>query len=238
MFRAGGSSSKKIGILGGIGPEATGNFYLRLIARLQGTGRIESNTDFPQILVNSIPAPELVGEHTTGKELAPYFKGLIELEAANVDFIAMACNTIHLHHKMLQSRIRTPIIDLREELRLFMWGRGVGSMVVLGTPQTMRKGLYRLEGVKYYELEEMEAKEIGEAISNFNSGLDRQGAARRVDAVARKYVGLGAEVVVLGCTEISLMLLESRFDKVDTMDVLVDAVLRNVYGKNAEISRK
>ncbi len=53
---------KKIGILGGIGPEATGHFYLKLIKRLQETGRIKRNTDYPQIIINSIPAPELVDE--------------------------------------------------------------------------------------------------------------------------------------------------------------------------------
>ena len=53
----------KIGILGGIGPEATGEFYNKLIKRLQEKDLIKSNKDFPQIFINSIPAPELIYDY-------------------------------------------------------------------------------------------------------------------------------------------------------------------------------
>lgn len=72
--------NKKIGILGGIGPEATGGFYLKLISKFQEKKLIRSNRDFPQIIINSIPAPELIYEKVSIRDLRPYLQGLGELD--------------------------------------------------------------------------------------------------------------------------------------------------------------
>ena len=90
--------NRKIGILGGIGPEATGEFYLNLVSKFQKEGLIKSNKDFPPIIVNSIPAPELIYEEVSDKDLEPYIMGLKELEKFGADFIVMACNTIYLFY--------------------------------------------------------------------------------------------------------------------------------------------
>lgn len=71
---------KKIGVLGGIGPEATAEFYLKFIRTLQRQGIIERNEDFPQILINSIPAPALIYDEISDEELNPYVDGLKELD--------------------------------------------------------------------------------------------------------------------------------------------------------------
>ena len=107
----------KIGVLGGIGPEATALFYKKLILQIQKELEIQSNTDFPQIIINSIPAPELVGNKIKEKELGPYVKGLKELDSMGPDFIIMVCNTIHLYLDYLQGHVKTPILNLREEIR-------------------------------------------------------------------------------------------------------------------------
>src|SRR3989338_5655614 len=99
----------KIGVLGGIGPEATGLFYLKLIKRLQDSGLIRDNQDFPQIIINSIPAPELIFDKVENTDLEVYENGIQELDKMNPDFIVMVCNTIHLYHQSLQSKIATEI---------------------------------------------------------------------------------------------------------------------------------
>jgi hypothetical protein len=61
----------RIGVLGGIGPEATGEFYNKLIAKFQERGLIKTNRDFPQIVINSIPAPELIYDTISDEDLKP-----------------------------------------------------------------------------------------------------------------------------------------------------------------------
>ncbi|MDE1848289.1 MAG: amino acid racemase [Candidatus Micrarchaeota archaeon] len=218
----------KIGLLGGIGPEATGIFYLSLIEKMQKKGMIHSNADFPQIVINSIPAPELVGETINEEDLADYIEGLKELDIFGVDVIVMVCNTIHLYHAQLQSKIKTPIIDLRKEFAEFMKRSGEKAAVVLATPSTIESGLFEVEGVKYAKLSEAEEREVSEAIFRFNAGADRSVQSERVRKIAEKYSDQGRRLVVLGCTEISLMLKDSKIRNVDTMDILSDVLINKI----------
>ena len=85
----------RIGVLGGIGPEATHEFYGKLIKELQERSLVKANRDFPQIVINSIPAPELVYESISDENLTDYVEGLKQLDGFGVDFIVMVCNTIY-----------------------------------------------------------------------------------------------------------------------------------------------
>lgn len=221
----------RIGILGGIGPEATGTFYLKLMRRLQELGCVSRNGDYPQVIVNSVPArefPERVNPSISIDDVDPtYSQGLLELDAAGVDFIAMACNTVHLFHRELQSRVRAPVIDLREAVRAELLRRDIRRYVVLGTPWTIEMGLYNFEdeGLQALRVDLADLDLLYGAIYSFNIGRDFERSADALERIARKYLGAGADVVVLGCTEVSLMLSGRGLPAVDTMNVLVDAVV-------------
>jgi aspartate racemase len=216
---------KRIGLLGGIGPEATGTFYLLLIRKLQESGKIKSNSDFPQFIINSIPAPELVFQNVTEKQLEPYIQGLKELEGAKVDFIAMVCNTIHSYYDILQKSVNVPLIDLKSEFKKFILKKKLGTITILATPSTINSGLFKVEKIKYLDLSATEQESLSNAIFNFNSGAERQKQIKIVEEIANKKIREGAELVVLGCTEISMMLQDANISKIDTLEILADAVL-------------
>jgi len=216
----------KIGVLGGIGPEATSEFYHKLIFKLQDTGVIKSNLDFPQIIINSIPAPELVHETISEADLQPYIKGLKELDSMNVDFIVMVCNTIHLFYDRLQKEINTPIIDLRNELENTIKQRKIKSTLILGTPTIVKNGLYQFKGINSIEPDEMELKELTNAILNFNLGKNKQKQVQKVRMVCQKYVKKDSITIILGCTELALMLSNEGIQKINTLDVLVEATVK------------
>ena len=215
----------RIGVLGGIGPEASAEFYFKLIDRLQKTGLIRSNVDFPQIIINSIPAPELTEDKINDNDLEPYLSGLKELDKMGVDFIIMVCNTIHLYYEKLQKEVSVPIIDLRQELRNKILRENVKSVLIIGTPNTIKRGLYRFDEVKCFEPNEEEIEELSRAIFNFNKGLDKEMQIEKVREICGKYLKSGAEKVILGCTEFAVMFKESQMPKIDTIDVLVETVL-------------
>jgi len=213
----------KIGILGGIGPEATGLFYNRLIENLQQKGVIESNKDFPQIIVNSIPAPELVHSKIYEKELEPYVTGLKELDSFGINFAVMVCNTIHLFYERLQKEIRVPIIDLRQELKKELEKKKINSVLIIGTPNTVKQGLYRFDGIKCFEPNSEEIKILADAIFKFNKGENKEEQKTKAKKICGKYLELGTETVVLGCTEFAVMLGNEDIPAIDTIDVLVEA---------------
>jgi len=218
----------RIGVLGGIGPEATGMFYSKLIFRLQEKGLIKSNPDFPQIIINSIPAPELIFERITEKDLEMYVQGLMELDALNLDFIVIVCNTIHLYYDVLQKEIKTPILDLREEVFRDLKKEGVGKITVIATPNTIKLRLYQFEGIEYLNPNEDEMKILSDAIFRFNKGENKDFQKKRTLEIVNKYLKNGSEVILLGCTEFAVMLEGCKFPKKDSIDILVESVVKRV----------
>src|SRR3989344_3039684 len=147
-----------IGILGGIGPEATGRFYLKLISEIQKQKLTKSNTDYPRIIINSIPAPELTTTKITPKQLEPYIQGVKQLEQYGADFIVMACNTIHLYHDLLQSGVDIPVLNLREAVKNSL--NNSQTVSVFGTPATIEGELYSFKGIKYLNPKGKDLKQL------------------------------------------------------------------------------
>ncbi len=210
----------RIGVLGGIGPEATGEFYNKLIRRLQVSGLINKNADFPQIIINSIPAQELVFDKISDADLKDYIDGLKFLDRSCVDFIVMVCNTIHLYYDQLQKEINTPILDLRKEVKQYLISKR-GKVLVLGTPATIKNGLYEFSGAEYIRLTKKESKKISRSILQFNRGEKSIGI---VSKITKKYRQKGARII-LACTELAIMLENEKIPNINTIDVLVNATI-------------
>lgn len=221
----------KIGILGGIGPQATGLFYLKLIERFQKEKLIKKNQDFPQILINSVPAPELIFDEIKKNDLDLYLAGLKELDQFNPDFIIMVCNTIHLYHEKLQSEIKSALIDLRKEVHEKIKSLNIKSMTIFGTPSTINLGLYNFTGIKYINPNKEDIRELSKAVFLFNKGFEKENQKRKVEIIARKYLSAGSERILIGCTEFAVMLENSQISKLDTIDVLVDCVVEKYKKK-------
>ena len=229
------STNIRIGVLGGIGPEATVEFYGKLIKRLQEKNLIRNNCDFPQIIINSIPAPELIHDTISEADLKPYINGIRLLDKTGVDFIVMVCNTIHLYYERLQGQIKTPILDLREEVEKCLASKGIKSVCIIGTPNTLKNGLYRFEGIKYLDISKSEILELSRSIFNFNRGFNMDRQVKTVNEICKKYVKKKSNAVILACTELAIML--SPFGKsaggkgkneisiINTIDVLVEATI-------------
>lgn len=225
-----------IGILGGIGPEATGNFYLKLISEIQKQKLVKSNTDYPRIIVNSIPAPELTSK-IIQNQLADYIKGIRSLEKYGADFIVMACNTIHLYHDLLQKEIGIPILNLRDAVGIFLKNNKFKSVSVFGTHATVKSSLYKFNGINYVNPGKEDLEKLSLAIENFNKGYERKEQIYKVSTLAKKYIDNGTEIIVLGCTEISLLLADSKVPKIDTTDILVQATVKQMKTMEKQFKR-
>jgi len=218
--------SCKIGVLGGIGPEATGEFYNKLINELQTRELIDNNKDFPQIIINSIPAPELIGIKVLKNDLENYISGLRELHTFGVDFIVMVCNTIHLFHNKFQKIINTPILDLREEIKKFLIKNDIQKVLVIGTPLTINSGLYEFREINSSKPNEKELETLSKAIFNFNKGFKKEEQIKITKKICEKYLERGVKKIILGCTEFGVMLGKENLPTINTIDLLVDATIK------------
>lgn len=228
----------RIGVLGGIGPEASAQFYSKLIEELQKKDFINKNEDFPQIVINNIPAPELVNGIIEDKDLKPYLFGLQELDSLKVDFIVMVCNTIHLFHKELQEKISAPIIDIKKLMKNKLIFNNIKEVSILGTPSTVKEGLYSFKRFNYNNPCENELLVLGKAIENFNKGYKRALQRKFASNLASKY-SKKQSAIILGCTEVPLLLAQHKFDKevlvINSIELLVEGVLDMVKESKNQI---
>lgn len=215
-----------IGILGGIGPESTGDFYVRLIRRFQEVAQPKDNTDYPRIIINSIPAP-FISSVADSERLKYYFTGLQQLEKAGAEVIVLACNTTYAFLDVLQKEVGVPILDLPAAMQRHMESSGIQKVTVLATPMTLAHGLYTFPGFTYHPATSEEIAELEQAILNFNTGQDKQKQIAYVDDLVRAYTTL-SDVIILGCTEVAFMMKDAAHPTLDPMDILIEETLKEL----------
>lgn len=216
----------KVGVLGGIGPQASANFYILVIKKLQESGKIKSNTDFPQMIINSIPAKELITSKIDKKDLDFYFLGLKELDKHNPDFIVMVCNTIHLYYESLDKSIKSNLINIREEMKKKLLELNAKKVTILATPSTISSGLYMYDEFEYENPDLSEQKRLSECVFRFNNASLNDKDKQFMQTIAKKYKN--SDVIILGCTEFALMFKGKDFSKIDSVDLMADVVVERI----------
>lgn len=216
--------SKTIGILGGIGPESSARFYERLISVYKKNFTPATNEDFPHIILNSIPAPDLIDGDNIPK-LAAYLAGLKTLEPMS-DFLLIVCNGAHVYYDYFSERISKPIIDLRAEVKNELLKRGAKQITVLASPTSVNFKLYEYDEFECNTLSSDEVLVLGNLIKKFNVGNYSAADVATLNNLFDKYEKI-SDVIILGCTEISdILSANNSVKKIDTMNILLNATLR------------
>ncbi len=140
---------KKIGIIGGVGPSSTIEYYQQIIKGFQE--RMETR-DYPELIISSVNMTEMLNYVFNNRydELIDFLIARIKpLEAAGVDYIAIASNTPHIVFDTLASQINTPLISIVEETCKVLHNNNIKRAGLLGTRSTMTKGFYNKIAAKY-----------------------------------------------------------------------------------------
>ena len=203
---------KIAGIVGGIGPESTIEYY-RGIVRLYR----ERNPDgsYPRIVINSIDAGRMLGLFGGNQivEATDYLAGEVERVArAGADFGVVAANTPHLVFDALQQRSSIPLISIVDATCRAAKARGLRRVGLLGTRYTMAAPFYP-DGLARAGIEMalpsredqdyVHEKYMGELVA----GVARPETKEGLLAVVERMRALDrTEAVILGGTELSLIL--------------------------------
>jgi len=224
------STNFKIGVLGGIGPEATVYFYKKLIENFQSTFHPQKNAEFPQIIINSIPAPELIysGKIKAG-DIVCYKKGIKDLNKHNPDFIIMVCNTIHLFYKELQQISKAKILNIRECILKRIDNLPQKDIYILGTPNTINEKIYYTKNKNYLDINEKDSLFISGLVEKYNLGIGKELQVNLFNNFLEK-INTGNNIIILGCTELSLMNRVNEKNVISTLDIMVEETL-SLYKK-------
>ncbi len=229
------SALPTIGVLGGMGPAATADFYGKLVAATPA----ERDQDHLPVLIHSVPqipdraAAFLHGEPSPEPMLVDIAR---QLESSGAELIVIPCNTAHLWHGPVAAAVKVPVLHivdpvlaaLRQSLPLQRPLR-VG---LLGTAATVQSQLYPLrsgtDAVQWLVPGEAEQAEwVSSGIEAVKAGQMTQ-AQKLLGFAARALVGRGASALVYACTEVPLVLsaLDFGVPAFDATQLLADATVR------------
>ena len=201
---------KKIGILGGLSPESTVTYY-QYITR-EYTKRF-GDFGYPEIIIYSVNFQNYVDWGDAGewdRIAGDMIAAARALEAAGADFGIIATNTMHIAFDEVQAAVKIPFLHLIDATAEAIKAKGLSRVGLLGTKFTMGESFYRdrlaASGVVAIVPEASDREEVNRVI------YDELVAGRVLDSSRKRFVEImdrladsGAEGVILGCTEIPLL---------------------------------
>ena len=215
---------KTVGVIGGVGPESTIEYYRFIIEAYR---RQKPDGSYPSIIINSVDVNKYVGLATANRFDKFADDLVVEIERlarAGADFAALAANTPHIVFDELCKRSRIPLVSIIEATRDKALSLEMKKIGLFGTRFTMTGGFYQkvfsaaaLEIVVPNEEEQnyIHEKYIGELLNNIFTPETRAGLLAIVEKMqARDRI----EALILGGTELPLILRESEQNGVPFLD--------------------
>lgn len=144
-------------------------------------------------------------------------EGARQIEAAGCDFYIICSNTMHKHAPYLQARVKTPLLHIADATADEILSKGIRRIGLMGTRITMEEDFYRgrLEekGLSVIIPSEEDRNFIDQVLyEETGFGIVKESSARRFYQIAEALTGQGAEGVILGCTEIGLLMQQEHTD--------------------------
>jgi len=199
-----------LGIFGGMGPEATANLYQLVV---KSTPAKKDQDHIPTLMYSLPQVPDRTAAIQSGDpSIVPWLvEGVTRLERAGATFIVIPCNTAHYYFDQMQAAVHIPIIHLIRETvaEVGVKHPKAKRIGLLATSATIQTGLYEkeLKARGYAVLVPDGAVQtacVMKAVYGIKAGTSPK---ENEDLLARAGSLLetqGAEVIVLGCTEIPL----------------------------------
>jgi aspartate racemase len=206
-------SEKIIGILGGMGPEATADIYLRITKSTP----VQRDQDHPRVIIYSnskVPDRTQAILGTGPSPLPELIRAGKRLEEAGADFIIIPCNTAHYFIEQLQKELRVPILNMirlsaERVKRTYPKLKKAGLLATDGTIKShLYKSIYIEAGIEILEPQVEFQAEVMKAIYQYIKAGNLIEGKAIIHKAARELVEMGAEIVICGCSEVSLVLKE------------------------------
>lgn len=225
---------KIIGILGGMGPESTAIFYKSVIKQCQKQYGAKYDEDYPEIFIYNFPIPNIVeGLKEPSKVLPVLVKGAKKLETIGIDFMVMPCNTATYFLEDIQKEISVSFLSIVGEVAKKVKTEGYKKLGLLATDTTVNNKIYNKDFDKYaIELIIPEEQDkVTEVILNILAGKKSEKDKETLKQIIKNLKNKGAEAVVLGCTDISILIQQEDvgIELFDSVEIYAEATVKFAY---------
>ena len=232
---------RRIGVLGGMGPQATVLLQQRLIAAV---GAEDDASHLPLLIDMNPQVPSRIAWllEDRGENPGPVLADMaLGLEAAGAQALAMPCNTAHHFAGHITDAVRIPLLDMVEltAARLSTVLPEGGPVGILASPALERIGLFR-DAFARHRLTPLYPPEPAPLLASIrrikSTGVGTADRAALVDG-ARALEGLGARCLLIACSEFSLATaaviaaVPPALPVVDSIDVLVESIVAFASGQ-------
>ena len=208
---------KTIGLIGGLGPESTVDYYKSIIHGSTG-GR--PDPVYPEIIIYSVNMTEVMAMVTGGNrgKLTDFLLGKIgALHRAGAELGAIASNTPHIVFDEVAARSPIPLVSIVEATLEYACTNSLKRCGLMGTATTMANDFYRKafdrRAIEVVMPSEKEQQLIHHRIfSEIEIGIFNDSTREELLAITRRMIAdEGIDALILGCTELPLILTGSAF---------------------------
>lgn len=201
---------KIIGILGGMGPYTTVDIFHSIIELTPA----KKDWEHLRIIIDNNPKipsrsrAVLFGEESPVPMMIETVKNL---ERAGADFIIIPCNTSHYFYSEVQKSVNIPILNIIEETTNHVIEKmpNIQRIGLLSTLVTVKGKLYHKtfneKGVEVIVPNGNDQTKVTEVIEAVKIGKNENETKLKIIDVANKLIDVGAECIIIGCTEISIV---------------------------------
>lgn len=231
---------KGFGVVGGLGPETTSEFYLALAKKAR-----QHSSSNPSILIDSVPVPFslesriIQGTNAESNLLPLLLRSVRRLNRAGVDFIVIPCNTAHIFIDKLRRASAAPIISIVELTAEKIDALHLKRIGLLATSKTVFSKLYDAplasRGITIIKPTGAEQKDVSSIITKILEESAGQKEKKRLLDIAKSLQKRGAQAIVLACTDLGLLIRpeDIKLPLLDTTEILLEATFDKMNGKKA-----
>ncbi|MBD8014456.1 aspartate/glutamate racemase family protein [Planococcus wigleyi] len=225
---------KKLGMIGGTGPESTVDYYQSIISRFQeDTGSKES---LPELLIYSINMYKIFDllQNNQEEELAEYLAAaVLSLERAGADFAVISANTPHIVFDKVQQKVNIPMISIVKESYRTAHQLEIDKIGLLGTKFTMENDFFKepfmANGKEIFVPNEQDQQFIHEKIvKELERGIVNEETKKEFLAIAKRMIEQhDIEGLILGCTELPMIFKPEDLDipQLNTVEIHVAKIV-------------
>ena len=208
---------KTIGLIGGMSWESTVTYYQVINETIK---RELGGLHSAKILLYSVDFDEIEKCQASGewdRSADVLTDAAVRLERAGADFIVICTNTMHKVAPQVSARISIPIIHIAEATAEKLKEQGIATVGLLGTKYTMTQDFYKAKlteaGIHVVIPDESDVETVNSVIyDELCLGGIRRESKEKYLAIIDKLADAGAQGVILGCTEIGLLVHQEDTD--------------------------
>lgn len=219
-----------VGIIGGLGPETTVEFYLKLLEEVK-----EKHVSVPpRIIIVSVPLPyelekNAIRHNKKTEACLPFILDAVErLEKAGADLLVMPCNSLHIFIDRIREAANVPVLNIVQETVDFLKAQGIKKTGLMSTIVTRENALYEKalaeNGIECFQPDKNGQDNLGCLIHDLVRGEKGEKQLEVFNDLVRSFESEDLHTLVLACTDLQLLASgQKNFQIFDSMEIFAKA---------------